>query len=596
MTGAPGRQLTPMPLRPTTIQTAPARRGSRTISSAPKGSLERHHERTRRRGVNRPLLLLAHLTLRPLILLIFRLGRTGRDHLPARGPVLLAANHRSFLDPWLIACCAHRPLYFMAKRELFDRRLLGRVLNALGAFPVRRGESDETTMETARLLLERGEAVVVYPEGARIRRGSLRRPRPGVGRLALETGAPVVPIAVLGSERARRRWRIRPVRIRVRCGRPLTFPRVERPSSRLAAELSERVWPYVALQWEWLGGLPPLRTAAVVGAGSMGTAIAVLLARAGLDVQLGCRGADQAVRLREEGANAAYLPDAELPESLRVTTTAEVEFGGIDLVVLAVPSREVPQVVAQVGARVGGRSAVLLLAKGLVAPLGSRPTDYVQARVAARAVAYLGGPAHAAETVSHGAAVVLASADEDLRQQLAGVLARAGLSVEQTDDVIGAELGGCAKNAATLAASVAATVSNNAAGGAAGRVFAEAYRLAIGAGARPETLVGLAGVGDLVGTALAPVSRNRRAGELLAEGIPAERVPSVLGCAAESLDAVPLLVGALDQAGVDCPATRGLAALVAGETTAERWIEELEAGRPAGGGASPGPARLASDG
>jgi glycerol-3-phosphate dehydrogenase (NAD(P)+) len=146
--------------------------------------------------------------------------------------------------------------------------------------------------------------------------------------------------------------------------------------------------------------------------------------------------------------------------------------------------------------------------------------------------------------------------------------------------VVGAELGGCAKNAATLAASVAAAVGNNAAGGAAGRVFAEACELAIGAGARPETLVGLAGVGDLVGTALAAGSRNRRAGELLAQGVPADRVASVLGCAAESLDAVPLLVDALEQAGVECPATRGLAALVAGEATAERWMEELAPGRP----------------
>ncbi len=586
-----------MPRRPHTIPSAPACEHPPTTSSRLAPGLDRHHERIRRRGVNRPLLLLTHLVLRPLILVLFRLGRTGRERVPARGAVLLAANHRSFLDPWLIACCARRPMYFMAKREVFDRRLVGRTLNALGAFPVCRGESDETAMETVQLLLDRGEAVVVFPEGTRIRRGSPRRPRGGVGRLALESGAPIVPVAVLGSERARRGLLVRPVKIRVRCGRPLSCPRIERPSSRLAAELSERVWTRVEWQWERLGGLPPLRTAAVVGAGAMGTAVAVLLARAGLDVQLGCRGADQVGRLSEDGANAAYLPDVELPESVQVVTTGEIEFDGIDLVVLAVPSREVPQVVAQIGARVGERSAVLVLAKGLVAPLGDRPTRYVQARVAARAVAYFGGPAHAAEAVSHGASVVLASADKDLRPQLAEVLARAGLDVEQTDDVTGAELGGCAKNAATLAASVAAAVSNNAAGAAAGRVFAEAYELAIGAGARPETLVGLAGVGDLVGTALAAGSRNRRAGELLAEGVPADRVPSLLGCAAESLDAVPLLVDVLEQAGVECPATRGLAALVAGETTAERWIEELAA-PPAGRrrSVSPQPARVASDG
>src|SRR5215210_192291 len=298
-----------MPRRPHPIPSALAREHSRATDSRPRSDLERRHERIRRRGVNRPLLLLTHLVLRPLILLFFRLGRTGLEHVPARGAFLLAANHRSFLDPWIIACCARRPIYFMAKSELFEWRLVGRLLNALGAFPVHRGESDETTMETARLLLERGEAVVVFPEGTRIRRGYLRRPRPGVGRLALETGAPVVPIAVLGSERARRGWLIRPVKIRVRCGRPLTFPRVERPSSRLAAELSERIWPCVELQWEWLGGLPPLRTAAVIGAGSMGTALAVLLVRAGLETQLACRHSDQAARLRDDGRNADYLPD-----------------------------------------------------------------------------------------------------------------------------------------------------------------------------------------------------------------------------------------------------------------------------------------------
>ena len=547
--------------------------------SSETGELDRHHERIRRRGVNRPLLLLAHLTLRPLILLYFRLARTGREHIPRRGPVLLAANHRSFLDPFLIACCARRPIYFMAKRELFANRLQGWFLNALGAFPVCRGESDVVAMETARLLLERGEAVVVFPEGTRVRTGSLNRPRRGAGRLALESGARVVPIAVVGSERARRGWRIRPVKIRVRCGPPLTFPRVERPSARLAVELSERIWPCVELQWEWLGGLPPLRTAAVVGAGSMGTAMAVLLARAGLDVTLGCRRADQAARLREEARNAAYLPDVELPESVRVEAVPEIEFGGIDLVVLAVPSRELPQAVAQVGARIGARSAVLVLSKGLVAPLATRPTEYVEARVAARAVASLGGPAHASEAVERGAAVVLACADDHLRRQLGEVLARAGLDVERTDDVVGAELGAGAKNAATLAASAASEVGMNAAGAAAGRDFAETHELAVAAGARPATLAGLAGVGDLVGTALAAGSRNRRAGELLAGGVPADQVPAVLGCAAEALDSVPLLVDALERAGVACPATRGLAALVAGEATVEEWVEDLHGAR-----------------
>ena len=143
-----------------------------------------HHERIRQRGVNKPVYWTVRAVLQPAILLWFRVRRTGRHHIPD-GPVLLAANHRSFLDPFIIGCCLRRPIYFVAKQELFANRLQGWFLNALGAFPVRRGESDEESVATALALLERGEAVVIFPEGTRIRSGSLGKPKRGVGRLAL---------------------------------------------------------------------------------------------------------------------------------------------------------------------------------------------------------------------------------------------------------------------------------------------------------------------------------------------------------------------------------------------------------------------------
>jgi 1-acyl-sn-glycerol-3-phosphate acyltransferase len=213
-----------------------------------------YHDRTRSRGVNALVYWTARAALQPAIQLWFRVRRERRHHVPAVGPVIVASNHRSFLDPFVIGYCVRRPIYFMAKRELFEKRWMAWILNSLGAYPVRRGESDGEAVATSHALLERGEVVVVFPEGTRVRRGPLGEPRRGVGRLALETGAPVVPVAVAGTERVRRGWRIRPRKVGIRFGRPLTFPVLERPSQRLAAEVTARVWPCVELHWAWLGG------------------------------------------------------------------------------------------------------------------------------------------------------------------------------------------------------------------------------------------------------------------------------------------------------------------------------------------------------
>ncbi len=225
-------------------------------------STSRHsqlHERARTAGVQPVLYWVVRAVLQPLLQGYFRLQRIGMQHVPRTGAVILAANHRSFLDPFVIACMTRRPLYYVAKQELFRNRLQGLVLNALGAFPVDRGNADGEMLETARAVLARGDALLIFPEGTRVRRGPIRRARRGVGRLALETGAPVVPIAVIGTEAVRRGWRVRPHRIRIRAGRALAFPRVEQASPALAQAVTDRIWPCVALQWEWLGGEPPSR-------------------------------------------------------------------------------------------------------------------------------------------------------------------------------------------------------------------------------------------------------------------------------------------------------------------------------------------------
>jgi len=539
--------------------------------------LARYHAYTREHGVNPLMYGLARLVLQPLILLWFRLSRVGREHAKVRGSLIVAANHRSFLDPFVIAVTLpwRRPMHYVAKVELFEKRWQGWLLSRLGAFPIRRGEADEDSMATARGVLERGGAVCIFPEGTRIRSGSLSSPKRGVGRLALETGAAVLPVAVLGTEHVRRGWRIRPRKVKLRVGRAMTFPRTDHPSPALAATVTSRIWPNIELQWEWLGGLPPLRKAAVIGAGSWGTAMAVLLARGGLDVQLGCRTRERAETLAERRENERYLPGVRLPERVAVKRAADIELAGTDLICLAVPSSGLPAVAGSLADRIGQRSAVLLLTKGLVAPMGALPTDYVSDRVRARAFASLGGPALAGEAAAGTAALVLGSTDADLRAQLGDVFDRAGLVCERTRDVVGVEVAGAAKNAAALAAAAAEPHGLNAAGIAAAGIWRECVDWGLSYGAELETFTGLAGVGDLTATVLAPGSRNRRAGELLGKGVPADQIPAQLGQASEALDSVPLIAETAAGTGIDAFGLESLAALIEGRMDAGEWIAGL---------------------
>jgi 1-acyl-sn-glycerol-3-phosphate acyltransferase len=554
------------------------RRAPKTGASDRIGAdrISAYHEYTRTKGVNWVIYFLARLFLQPAFLIWFRLKRLGKEHARVDGGLIVASNHRSFMDPFVLGMMLpwRRPMHYVAKVELFEPAWQGWILSRLGAYPVRRGEADGETLETSRRILERGGALCIFPEGTRIRRGSLAVPHRGVGRLALESGAAVVPVAVHGSEHVRDGWKIRPRRVRLRAGKSLTFPRTEHPSPSLAATVTTRIWPNIELQWEWLGGLPPMRKAAVIGAGSWGTAVAVLLARGGVEVQLGCRTAEQAAAVAVNRENS-YLPGITLADSITVKRAADIEVAGLDLVCLAVPSASLPAAVGALSDRIGSRTAVLLLSKGLVPPLGTLPGEYVDERIRSRAIAALGGPAHAKEAASGTAALALASRDEDLRAQLGDVFDRAGLICERTADVVGVEMAGAAKNAASLAAAAAAPHGLNAAGIAAAEIWRECVAYATTRGAELETFSGLAGIGDLTATILAPGSRNRRAGELLGSGVPAAQIPERLGQASEGLDSVPLIAAAVEGAGVEAGGLNGLAALIAGEVTAVEWIEGL---------------------
>ncbi len=494
----------------------PPRRSAppRTDAVIGEERFQRYHAYAREHGVNRFLYMLARLILQPVFLVWFRWSRTGREHLRGiTGGLIVASNHRSFLDPFVIGATLpwRRPMQYVAKVELFERRWQGWLLSRVGAFPIRRGQSDDTAMQTARLALERGG----------------------------------------------------------------TVPRTEHPSPGLAATVTDRIWPNIELQWEWLGGLPPLRKAAVIGAGSWGTAMAVLLARGGLDVQLGTRSQEKAEEIAAKRGNPRYLPGVALPEAVAVKRATDIELAGVDLVCLAVPSTALPTVVGSLGDRVGSRAAVLMLTKGLVRPLGQLPSDYVGERIRTRAIASLGGPAHAREAAAGMAALVLGSTDADLRAQLGEVFDRAGLVCERSADVVGVEMAGVAKNAAALAAAAAEPHGLNAAGIAAATIWRECVDYAIAGGAQLETFTGLAGVGDLTATVLAPGSRNRRAGGLLGGGMPAEQIPGKIGQASEGLDSVPLIAESVARAGIDAPGLDGLTALIEGSIEPGEWVAGL---------------------
>ncbi|HWM08844.1 MAG TPA: 1-acyl-sn-glycerol-3-phosphate acyltransferase [Solirubrobacteraceae bacterium] len=537
----------------------------------------RLHARARARGVNPIVYWVTRAFFQPFAHLYWRLSRIGREHIPAGGPVIFVSNHRSFLDPFVIGTIARRPMYYVAKQELFRHRLIGWYLNSMGAFPVRRGAGDADMLETARAILNRGDCVLIFAEGTRIRPGALGRPKRGLGRLALETGAPIVPLAVIGTEAVRKGWRIRPHKVRIRIGQPLRFPQVQDPSPQLAAAVTDRVWPNVMLQWEWLGGLPPLRRAAVIGAGSWGTSVAVMLARAGLEVDLGTRTREQAEQLAAERANERYLPGVELPKAVRPVRAADLELSRHDLVAFAVPAAALPATVAAHAGAIAPRTGVLVMSKGLVPPLGSLPAEFVTERVSSWAVGALGGPAHAKAALEDGAALVLATREEAFARQVGDALGAAGFDVATTTDLVGVELAGCAKNAAALAAAAAAGAGPNAAGAAAGKVFAEIDAYARQAGSQPETFAGLAGTGDLVATVLASGSRNRRAGELLAQGVSGDEICSALGQTAEAVDSVPLLAARVREAGVDAPVLGSLAGLIEGRVAPARFTSSLTA-------------------
>src|ERR687894_1361073 len=210
----------------------------------PAEHFTRFHERTRTR---RPdwVYEAVRVVLTPYLMLVHRARCIDSHDIPADGPVIIAPNHFSFLDHFFVAVFLRRRVHFMAKSQLFHRPLQF-IYDHGGVFPVRRGHHDEEAFKTAHAVLARGDVVVMYCEGGRSRTGELGEPRPGLGRLALESGATVVPTAIYGSERARNWKRLQFPKVTVQFGDPVRFERVESPTREQAQEASELVFAEIS--------------------------------------------------------------------------------------------------------------------------------------------------------------------------------------------------------------------------------------------------------------------------------------------------------------------------------------------------------------
>lgn len=296
----------------------------------------------------------------------------------------------------------------------------------------------------------------------------------------------------------------------------------------------------------------------VVGGGSWGTAFAGLLVDRGHDVTLACRDPEQAAAIRDTGRNPRYLTGVDL-SNVTATTIEDAPLDSANLVVVAVPSAAFGSVVAALP----GQAPILSLTKGLDPGTGERLSELVRDRP----VAVLSGP-NIAEEIARGlpAAAVIACESLPLAVQLQLAINSTAFRVYVNDDIVGVELCAAAKNVIALAAGGAdgLGLGDNAKAALVARGLAEMGRLADVSGARPETFAGLAGMGDLIVTCWSPSGRNRRCGELVAQGASPEEAARTIGMVVEGLTTAPVLRELAHRLEIEMPIAEGVCSVLDG--------------------------------
>ncbi|MBB4657557.1 NAD(P)H-dependent glycerol-3-phosphate dehydrogenase [Parvularcula dongshanensis] len=325
-------------------------------------------------------------------------------------------------------------------------------------------------------------------------------------------------------------------------------------------------------------GREPFERIYVAGAGSWGTALAALCARAGRQTSIWSRGEEIAGQINEEHRNATYLPEIELPSTLRATTdrAAACEAEGILLVVPAQAARD--ELVALREATGGAAMPVALCCKGIERGTGRLMHQVLKEAWPEALGAVLSGPSFAAD-VARGlpTAVTLADPDESCGTRWLGTLATETFRPYYSPDVLGAELGGAIKNVLAIACGIVEGrgLGESAKAALMARGFAEAKRFALGMGAKPETLAGLSGLGDLILTCSSRQSRNMSLGYEMGQGRRAADVIAERRTVSEGAATAPVLVSLARERGTDMPITEAVAALLSGELAVDEAIADL---------------------
>jgi len=242
-------------------------------------TFEEAHRRAREQGPSRLLYGIVRALLVPFFRFWFRLRIVGAEHIPESGAAVITPNHKSFWDSFFIGAATTRHVRFMGKVELFEAPY-GPLLVALGAFPVRRGQSDAVAHETARIILDQGGLLSLFPEGTRVREpDELGAPHRGAARLAIEAGAPLVPAAITGTDHLWLGPVPRPKRVQLSFAEPVPVSELEATPEAAARLLEEQVWPEVETQFRWLRSRRGAVAAALAALGLGGAAVGGVRAR-----------------------------------------------------------------------------------------------------------------------------------------------------------------------------------------------------------------------------------------------------------------------------------------------------------------------------